>query len=72
MTQSAYWQRIAEQAQREDRPFFSLAPMEAVTGSVFRRVVMRAAAPMFLHRVYQRTQHHAPESQVYDQGTALH
>lgn len=45
MTQSAYWQRIAEQAQREERPFFSLAPMEAVTGSVFRRVVMRAAAP---------------------------
>ena len=45
MTQSAYWNRIAAQAQAEDRPFFSLAPMEAVTGSVFRRVVMRAAAP---------------------------
>lgn len=45
MTQSAYWNRIAAQAQAEGRPFFSLAPMEAVTGSVFRRVVMRAAAP---------------------------
>ncbi|BDZ31892.1 tRNA-dihydrouridine synthase [Lactiplantibacillus sp. WILCCON 0030] len=45
MTQSAYWNRIAAQAQAEKRPFFSLAPMEAVTGSVFRRVVMRAAAP---------------------------
>ncbi|MFC6181627.1 tRNA dihydrouridine synthase [Lactiplantibacillus daowaiensis] len=45
MTQSAYWQRIATKAQQEQRPFFSLAPMEAVTGSVFRRVVMRAAAP---------------------------
>ena len=45
VTQSAYWNRIAAQAQAEDRPFFSLAPMEAVTGSVFRRVVMRAAAP---------------------------
>jgi tRNA-dihydrouridine synthase len=45
VTQSAYWNRIAEKAKQEDRPFFSLAPMEAVTGSVFRRVVMRAAAP---------------------------
>jgi len=45
VVQSAYWQRIATQAQQEQRPFFSLAPMEAVTGSVFRRVVMRAAAP---------------------------
>lgn len=45
MTESSYWQQIADQAKREQRPFFSLAPMEAVTGSVFRRVVMRAAAP---------------------------
>ncbi|AVK63752.1 tRNA-dihydrouridine synthase [Lactobacillus sp. CBA3606] len=45
MTQSAYWQRIATKARQEARPFFSLAPMEAVTGSVFRRVIMRAAAP---------------------------
>ncbi|KRN99273.1 tRNA dihydrouridine synthase [Companilactobacillus kimchiensis] len=45
MTQSAYWNRIAEKAKGENRPFFSLAPMEAVTGTVFRRVIMRAAAP---------------------------
>ncbi|KRO28341.1 transcription regulator [Lactiplantibacillus fabifermentans DSM 21115] len=45
VTQSAYWNRIAQTARAEQRPFFSLAPMEAVTGSVFRRVVMRAAAP---------------------------
>lgn len=45
VTQSPYWNRIAEKAKKEDRPFFSLAPMEAVTGSVFRRVVMKAAAP---------------------------
>lgn len=45
MTQSTYWQRVAAHAQQQHRPFFSLAPMEAVTGSVFRRVVMKAAAP---------------------------
>jgi len=45
MTKSAYWQKMTEAAQQEHRPFFSLAPMEAVTGSVFRRVVMQAAAP---------------------------
>lgn len=45
MTQSEYWNRIAEKARQEKRPFFSLAPMEAVTGSVFRRVVAKAAAP---------------------------
>ncbi len=45
VTQSAYWNRIAKKAKDENRPFFSLAPMEAVTGSVFRRVVMKAAAP---------------------------
>ncbi|WP_125565173.1 tRNA dihydrouridine synthase [Companilactobacillus insicii] len=45
MTQSPYWNRIAKKAKKENRPFFSLAPMEAVTGTVFRRVVMKAAAP---------------------------
>ncbi|WP_334328552.1 tRNA dihydrouridine synthase [Companilactobacillus sp. HBUAS59699] len=49
MTQSPYWNRIAEKAKKEDRPFFSLAPMEAVTGSVFRRVVEKAAAPDVLY-----------------------
>jgi len=45
VTQSTYWNRIADKAKKEHRPFFSLAPMEAVTGSVFRRVVAKAAAP---------------------------
>lgn len=45
MTNSEYWNKIVEKAQSENRPFFSLAPMEAVTGSVFRRVVQKAAAP---------------------------
>jgi tRNA-dihydrouridine synthase len=45
VTKSEYWNRIAEKAKSENRPFFSLAPMEAVTGSVFRRVVAKAAAP---------------------------
>ncbi|MFC6322177.1 tRNA dihydrouridine synthase [Companilactobacillus baiquanensis] len=49
MTQSPYWNRIAEKAKKENRPFFSLAPMEAVTGSVFRRVVERAASPDVLY-----------------------
>ena len=42
---AAYWQNIADHAKAEDRPFFSLAPMEAVTNAIFRRVVARAAAP---------------------------
>jgi len=42
---SNYWQNIADHAKAENRPFFSLAPMEAVTNAIFRRVVARAAAP---------------------------
>ncbi|MQS89730.1 tRNA-dihydrouridine synthase family protein [Companilactobacillus mishanensis] len=45
MTNSEYWNSVNENAKSEGRPFFSLAPMEAVTGSVFRRVVAKAAAP---------------------------
>lgn len=45
MSESAYWQNIADHAKAENRPFFSLAPMEAVTNAIFRRVVARAAAP---------------------------
>ncbi|MFC6261385.1 tRNA dihydrouridine synthase [Levilactobacillus fujinensis] len=45
MSDSAYWQNIADHAKTENRPFFSLAPMEAVTNAIFRRVVARAAAP---------------------------
>ncbi|MCW0953471.1 tRNA-dihydrouridine synthase [Weissella ceti] len=49
---SAYWQNIVDAAQNhpevegiETLPFFTLAPMEAVTDTVFRRVVAKAAAP---------------------------
>ena len=45
MPDSTYWQQIADHARAENRPFFSLAPMEAVTNAIFRRVVARAAAP---------------------------
>lgn len=49
---SAYWQKVVDDAQKhpavpgiEKMPFFTLAPMEAVTDTVFRRVVEKAAAP---------------------------
>ncbi|GBG94772.1 tRNA-dihydrouridine synthase [Ligilactobacillus salitolerans] len=49
---SAYWQNVIEEAQKhpavpglEKIPFFSMAPMEAVTDSVFRRVVAHAGGP---------------------------
>ncbi len=49
---SAYWQHIIDAAQKHPQvagldqlPFFTLAPMEAVTDTVFRRVVAAAAAP---------------------------
>lgn len=45
MSDSNYWQTIAAHARAENRPFFSLAPMEAVTNAIFRQVVARAAAP---------------------------
>lgn len=44
---SVFWQNIVDTAHThgENTPFFSLAPMEAVTDTVFRRVVAKAAAP---------------------------
>ncbi|MDF7636848.1 tRNA-dihydrouridine synthase [Leuconostocaceae bacterium ESL0958] len=45
---SSYWQRVLDQAVDEDgqrRPFFSMAPMEAVTDTIFRRVVAKAGGP---------------------------
>ncbi|GAP02223.1 tRNA-dihydrouridine synthase [Fructobacillus pseudoficulneus] len=45
---SAYWQKIVDQAKDKDgnqRPFFSMAPMEAVTDTIFRRVVAQAGGP---------------------------
>ncbi|WKY78574.1 tRNA-dihydrouridine synthase [Leuconostoc lactis] len=54
MTQSSpqplFWDEVVANAQKghdssEKRPFFSLAPMEAVTDTIFRRVVEKAGAP---------------------------
>ncbi|MBM7544366.1 tRNA dihydrouridine synthase [Periweissella beninensis] len=50
MTQNSldFWQNVVAKAHDKEgnkRPFFSLAPMEAVTDTVFRRVVAKAAAP---------------------------
>ncbi|GAW63845.1 tRNA-dihydrouridine synthase [Ligilactobacillus acidipiscis DSM 15836] len=49
---SAYWQNVVDEAQKHPAvpgldkiPFFSMAPMEAVTDSVFRRVVAHAGGP---------------------------
>lgn len=46
---SNFWQNILDQAGKDESgqqlPFFSLAPMEAVTDVVFRHVVANAAAP---------------------------
>lgn len=44
MTQT-FWETIKKNSFKQNRPFFSLAPMEAVTDSIFRQVVARAAAP---------------------------
>ena len=54
MTQSSpqplFWDEVVANAQKghdssKKRPFFSLAPMEAVTDTIFRRVVEKAGAP---------------------------
>ncbi|KMK53234.1 putative tRNA-dihydrouridine synthase [Fructobacillus sp. EFB-N1] len=45
---SAFWQKIVDEAKDENgnkRPFFSMAPMEAVTDTIFRRVVAKAGGP---------------------------
>ncbi|MFT8702405.1 MAG: tRNA-dihydrouridine synthase family protein [Oenococcus oeni] len=42
---SEFWKSIKDASQKKGEPFFSLAPMEAVTDSVFRRVVFKAAPP---------------------------
>lgn len=45
MIDNDFWQTIKKQSQLKGTPFFSLAPMEAVTDSIFRQVVSKAAAP---------------------------
>lgn len=45
MTESTFWSDIAAKAQAEHRPFFTMAPMEAVSNTVFRQVIAKASAP---------------------------
>ncbi|GAP00470.1 tRNA dihydrouridine synthase [Fructobacillus ficulneus] len=45
---SPFWQKVVDDAKDENgnqRPFFSMAPMEAVTDTIFRRVVAQAGGP---------------------------
>lgn len=44
MPKSKFWNEVKNKHQ-DNKPFFSLAPMEAVTDTVFRRVVDKATAP---------------------------
>ncbi|MFC6182590.1 tRNA dihydrouridine synthase [Lactiplantibacillus daowaiensis] len=57
MSELTYWQQIAAKAQAEQRPFFTMAPMEAVSNTVFRQVITQAAAPdaFFTEFVYAKS-----------------
>jgi len=56
VTESTFWSAIAAKAHAEHRPFFTMAPMEAVSNTVFRQVVAKAAAPdaFFTEFVYAK------------------
>lgn len=45
MTESKFWSEIATKAKSEHRPFFTMAPMVAVSNTVFRQVISKAYAP---------------------------
>jgi tRNA-dihydrouridine synthase len=45
LTESKFWPEIATKAKSEHRPFFTMAPMEAVSNTVFRQVIAKAYAP---------------------------
>lgn len=57
MTESTFWPEIAAQAKAEHRPFFSMAPMEAVSNTVFRQVITQACPPdtFFSEFVYAKS-----------------
>ena len=53
---SEFWDKILESTGKENGkklPFFSLAPMEAVTDVVFRHVVVKAATRYLLYRIHK-------------------
>lgn len=45
MTESTFWSEISSKAQSKSRPFFTMAPMEAVSNTVFRQIITKACAP---------------------------
>ncbi|MFD1472709.1 tRNA dihydrouridine synthase [Companilactobacillus mishanensis] len=45
MAESEFWSKISEKAKQENRPFFTMAPMEAVSNTVFRQVITHACPP---------------------------
>lgn len=57
MTESTFWSEIATKAKSEQRPFFTMAPMEAVSNTVFRQVIAKASAPdaFFSEFVYAKS-----------------
>lgn len=57
MTESKFWSEIATKAKSEQRPFFTMAPMEAVSNTVFRQVIAKASAPdaFFSEFVYAKS-----------------
>ncbi|TGD24474.1 tRNA-dihydrouridine synthase family protein [Companilactobacillus suantsaicola] len=57
MTESNFWSDIAQTAKAQNRPFFTMAPMEAVSNTVFRQVVAKAYAPdaFFSEFVYAKS-----------------
>ena len=57
MTESTFWSDISTKAKSEHRPFFTMAPMEAVSNTVFRQVIAKACAPdtFFSEFVYARS-----------------
>lgn len=57
MTESTFWPKISAQAKAEHRPFFTMAPMEAVSNTVFRQVITQACPPdtFFSEFVYAKS-----------------
>lgn len=57
VTATPFWSQIAAQAKADGRPFFTMAPMEAVSNTVFRQVISHAAAPdtFFSEFVYAKS-----------------
>ncbi|KRK65784.1 hypothetical protein FC72_GL000229 [Companilactobacillus tucceti DSM 20183] len=45
MTESIFWSEISSKAKSKNRPFFTMAPMEAVSNTVFRQIITKAYAP---------------------------